>query len=255
MNVQNENKNDRLHAALAAETRAEMGPHTESATERTKRLTTVAMLSAVAYLLVFLSHMVPIKVEGFLNYDPSDIVTVIGGFLLGPLTALLISFVVSFVEFITVSSTGVIGLIMNILSTVSFACVAAFIYKKKQTRFVAVVALLSGTLAMTVVMLLWNYIITPLYMAVPRAQVAGMLLTVFLPFNLLKGALNAAVTLLLYKPLVTALRRARFIAPARIGAPDLKRPPGRAAIVLIPALAAVVLLTCVLFLLAWTGVL
>ena len=66
-------------------------------------------------------------------------------------------------------------------------------------------------------MLLWNYIITPFYMGVPRATVAGMLMTVFLPFNLIKGGINAGLTLLLYKPVVNALRKAHLAEPSKTG--------------------------------------
>ena len=38
-----------------------------------------------------------------------------------------------------------------------------------------------------------------------------MLLPVFLPFNLIKSVLNSAFTLVLYKPVVTALRKARLV--------------------------------------------
>ena len=64
---------------------------------------------------------------------------------------------------------------------------------------------------MTLLMLLWNYIITPAYMGVPREAVVRMLPTVFLPFNAFKGGLNAALTLLLYKPLMRALRLAHLV--------------------------------------------
>jgi len=67
------------------------------------------------------------------------------------------------------------------------------------------------------VMLLWNYLITPIYQGVPRDVVAAMLPTVFLPFNLAKGGMNMAATLLLYKPVVTALRRAGLVPPSRGG--------------------------------------
>jgi riboflavin transporter FmnP len=217
----------------------------------------MALLSAAAYILTLLSHSIP-AVEGFLRYDPADIVIVVGGFLFGPLTALLISLVVSFMEFITISNTGVIGLVMNIISTAAFACAAAFIYKRRQTMPGAVMSLAAGVVAMTVMMLLWNYIITPLYMAnVSRAQVTAMLIPIFLPFNLLKGTINAAVTLLLYKPLVTALRRARLISVTRGGAvlsEEAPRNPRQqfSKAMMIPA--AIVLLTCALVLLAWAGV-
>ena len=60
-------------------------------------------------------------------------------------------------------------------------------------------------------MMLCNYIITPIYTGLPRETVAGMLLPVFLPFNLIKYGINTAVTLILYKPIVTALRKAHLL--------------------------------------------
>jgi riboflavin transporter FmnP len=228
--------------------------------ERTKRLTTIAMLSAVAYIATFLSHMIPITVMGFLRYDPADVVIVIGGFLFGPLTALFMSVVVALIEALTISSTGPIGLIMNVISTFSFACVAAFVYKKEQTMIGAVMALASGIIAMTAVMLLWNYIITPLYMVnVSRADIMVMLVPIFLPFNLLKGALNAAITLLLYKPLVNTLRRAHLVSATRgartenlsdASSRDERRARSRGLMIL----AAIILITCTMTLLAWSNI-
>jgi hypothetical protein len=45
----------------------------------------------------------------------------------------------------------------------------------------------------------------------PREVIAGMLLPVFLPFNLLKSGLNMAITLLIYKPVVTVMRKAKLV--------------------------------------------
>ena len=104
----------------------------------------------------------------FLKYDPKDIIITIGGFIFGPLSALLISSVVSLVEMVTLSETGIIGLIMNILSTVCFACTASYIYKKKHNLKGAVTGLVCGIILMVFAMLLWNYLITPLYMNVSR---------------------------------------------------------------------------------------
>ena len=59
------------------------------------------------------------------------------------------------------------------------------------------------------------YLITPLYMHTARADVAAMLVPVFLPFNLLKGCLNATITVLLYKPVVQGLRHAHLLPPSK----------------------------------------
>lgn len=175
---------------------------------KTKKVTTVSMLCALSYVVMLVGRFPLIPAVSFLKYDPKDVIIVIGGFLFGPLTAFLISVVVSLVEMVTVSGTGPIGLVMNILSTAAFACPAAWIYKKDHTLRGGLWGLLLGVCSMVAVMLLWNYGITPLYMKIPREQVAGMLLPVFLPFNLLKGALNAALTMVLYKPVSRVLKKA-----------------------------------------------
>ena len=175
-----------------------------------KTMTSLAMLTAVAYVVMILSKMLP-QVVGFLQMDLKDTVICIGGFIFGPLAAAVIAIVVAVVEMFTVSDTGIIGLIMNVLATVAFCCTASFVYKKVHSKKGAVIGLALGTVCLTVVMLLWNYLITPIYMEMDRAVVAAMLPTVFLPFNLVKGGLNMAVILLLYKPVVTALRRTRLV--------------------------------------------
>ncbi len=171
-----------------------------------KKLCVMAMLAAFAFVMVNIIR-IPMIVP-FLKYEPKDVVIAIGGFLYGPLSAFCISFVVSFLEMITISDTGWIGMIMNILSTCSFACTAALIYKKKHSLSGAITGLSLGVILMVGVMLAWNYVLTPLYMGQSRADVAAMLIPAFLPFNLIKGTLNAGITALLYRPLVQGLRRA-----------------------------------------------
>ena len=176
-----------------------------------RTITSLAMLAAIAYVVMLLSKMLP-QVSGFLQMDLKDTVICIGAFLFGPLSAAVISIVVAVVEMFTVSDTGPIGCIMNVLATCAFCCTAAFVYKKFHTRKGAVIGLALGTVCLTVVMLLWNYLITPIYMEMDREEiVVPMLIPVFLPFNLVKGGLNMALILLLYKPVVTALRKARLV--------------------------------------------
>ena len=64
---------------------------------------------------------------------------------------------------------------------------------------------------MVAAMMLWNYLITPIYMGYPREAVAELLLPAFLPFNLIKGALNAIIVFFVYKPLKKALKSAKLI--------------------------------------------
>ncbi len=175
-----------------------------------KKISVIGMFCALAFCAVLLGKLVP-NVAGFLSYDPKDALVVIAGFIFGPLASVIIAVIVSFIEFITISGTGPWGLLMNIISTCAFSVPAAAIYKRMRSMRGAICGLVSGVFTMAAGMMLWNYLVTPFYMGVPRAEVASMLIPVFLPFNLVKGSINLALALLLYKPIVTALRKAGFV--------------------------------------------
>lgn len=182
----------------------------------TKKLVSLAMLTALAYIVMILSKALP-QVSGFLQLDLKDTIICIGGFLFGPMAAAVSSIVVAVIEMFTYSDTGIIGCIMNMLATCAFCCTASFVYKRIHTKKGAVIGLSCGVVVLTIVMLLWNYLITPIYMKIDRAVVAAMLPTVFLPFNLVKGGLNMAIILLIYKPVVTALRKAHLVPESKDG--------------------------------------
>ena len=176
----------------------------------TKKLAVLALLTALAYVVMWMSKILP-SVNDFLDFDFKHVVICIGGFIYGPVSAGLITVVVCFIEMITISGTGPWGCLMNIIGTASFCCTACYVYKKNHTMKGAVIGLSLGVIVMTALMLLWNYLVTPIYQGMPRSAIADMLVPVFLPFNLVKGGMNMAATLLLYKPVVGALRHARLV--------------------------------------------
>ena len=175
-----------------------------------RNLVLASVFCALAYALSWVGKIVP-PVAGFLSYDPKDIIVAIAGFILGPVYSLVIAIIVSFLELFAGSTTGIIGCIMNIISTATFASVAALIYKRWRTSLGAIFGLIVSSLATTALMLLWNAFITPYYMLVPREVVYDMLLPVFLPFNLIKTGINSCITILIYKPVVNALRKAKIL--------------------------------------------
>ena len=185
-----------------------------------KKLATLAMITCLAYVVMLVSKLMP-SVNDFLDFDFKDVVICIGGFVYGPAAAAAVSLVVAFIEMVTISTTGPWGFLMNFLATASFCCTACFIYKKHHTMKGAVIGLVTGVICLVVVMLLWNYLVTPIYQKVPREAIVDMLLPVFLPFNAVKGGMNLAATLLLYKPVVTALRRAKLIPESEHAAPPV----------------------------------
>lgn len=208
----------------------------------TKKLTLAAMFCALAFVA---TALIRVPVVSFLKYEPKDVIITLGGLILGPLYALIISVVTSIIEMITISDTGVIGMVMNVLSSSAFAVTASLIYKKKRTLTGAIIGLTSGCVIQVVVMMLWNYIMVPIYMNLPREQVVGMLMPVFLPFNLIKGILNASMTFLLYKPVIGTLRKTRMIEAEAVGSKKTYIP--------LVIAACFILLTCALIILALNG--
>lgn len=213
---------------------------------KTKKLTSMAMLCAIAYVLAIVIHISIIPAAPFLTYDPKDVIITIGGFIFGPVSALCMTVVVSLMEIMTIGDTGIIGCIMDILSTCSFACIASLVYKKKHSLIGALLGLISGSIVMTIVMLIWNYLVTPSYMGVPRETVVAMLVPVFLVFNLIKAILNASFTYLLYKPIITVLRKVGLVSMN-------EQKAGKTNVGLI-ILFGIILITCVLFILTFNDI-
>ena len=180
---------------------------------KTKKLAVLAMMSALAFVLAAIPRVPLVSVPPLtLRYDPKDVIIIIAGFIYGPLAAFIVTVVVSFLQFISVSFTGYIGLIMNIASGTAFCCTAAFIYKKKRTVGGAIIGLSVGVVFATAVMMLMNYLVVPIFVArVSREEAALLLVPLFMPFNLISNSLNAALTMLTYKHVKTALQSARLM--------------------------------------------
>lgn len=211
--------------------------------DRLKSLLAMAMLTALAVAAdVFLR--IP-GIGGFLTYEPKDVILTIGAFIFGPIAGLIMSLVVCLIEMVTVSTTGFIGLLMNFLASGVFVGVSSVIYWRKKTMSRAILGLTLGSLSMLVIMLLWNYIMTPIYMGVPREAVLDLFLPLLIPFNAIKAALNSAVVLLLYKGVVTALRKSKLI-PQRESNDGENKKVNTIILVIVSAVAVVTLLMVLL---------
>ena len=174
--------------------------------KRTLKVAIIGVLCALAFVAVAVFRIPLIPSMAFLKYDPKDVVITFAGLSLGPAAAAVMTVIVSFIEMITVSESGIIGFVMNVLSTASFACVASLIYKKRHSFRGAVAGLCTGWAFMLVVMLLWNWLITPLYMNLTREAVEKLLVPSILPFNFVKGGFNTALTMIIYKPASNVLK-------------------------------------------------
>lgn len=173
----------------------------------TVRLAKMAMLVAISVVLVAIIHFPIFPAVPFLEYDPADIPILIGTFAFGPVAGVLLTAVTAVIQGLTVSSaSGIYGILMHIIATSALVITAGLIYRKNKTRKGAVIALLCGIIAMTVVMMGANMIITPIFMGVP-ASVVWDLMPFIAAFNAIKAGINSVVTFLVYKRISGFLHR------------------------------------------------
>ncbi len=166
----------------------------------------IAMFAALAYVVSLVFHL---KVM-FLTFDAKDAIIAMSGFIFGPLSAVITSLLAATIE-LSISDTGIYGFIMNFASSATFSLVSSLIYKYKRTFFGSIIAFYSATAVLCAVMIGLNILITPFFMGQPREAVIELIPTLFLPFNLAKALMNSAIAMLLYKPVITALRKAKLI--------------------------------------------
>ena len=175
----------------------------------TKTVVGIAVFAALAFVLSLFIRF-PVM---FLTFDVKDAIICTAAFIYGPVSAPIIAVLTALLELITVSSTGLYGFLMNFFSSASLATTASLIYRgNRRTLNGAIVSLLLAVVTMVAVMMAANVLITPYYMTGGSVEaVVKLIPSVLLPFNLAKGLLNAAITLLMYKPIKIAMKRAGLL--------------------------------------------
>lgn len=174
---------------------------------KTVVLAKMGMLVAISIVLVAIIHFPIFPMVAFMEYDPADIPILIGTFAFGPVAGLILTVVTSVIQGVTVSAaSGVYGIIMHVIATGVLVLVAGGIYVRNKTRKGAVTALIAGIIAMVIVMVGANLVITPIFMGVPRSAV-WELMPFIAGFNLVKAGVNGLVTFLLYKRVSAFLHR------------------------------------------------
>lgn len=176
-----------------------MTQNTKKSMSNTKKLTGLAMFAALAYAIMFVGR-IPIVL--FLKYDPKDFILLIAAFIYGIVPAGIVTVIVCVLETLTASDTGIIGLLMNIVATFAFLIPANYAFRKNKEMKNVVIGLVISTFFMTAIMILWNWVVTPFYMHVPRTEVVKLLVPAIMPFNIIKGFANSALTLIFYRKIL-----------------------------------------------------
>lgn len=195
-----------------------------------RSIAVAAMLSAVAFVLMFLEFPIPLLIPEFVKMDFSDLPALLGAFALGPVYGIVISLLKNLLHMlISGSTTAGIGELCNFMLGAAFSCTAGLLYRSHKSRRRALWAALAGAVAMAVFSVPLNLFVTyPMYirmyasfggweaiLAMYRAILPGVnsllecLLVFNMPFTLLKGLLDVGLCFLIYKPLSPILHGRR----------------------------------------------
>ena len=184
----------------------------------TARMTRIAILGVCAFILMYFEIALPFIAPTFYKLDFSEIPVLIGGFALGPLSAVVIELIKILLKLLfKPTTTAFVGELANFLVGCAFAVPAALYYQKNRTKKGALVSLLIGTVCMALVGFAVNlWLVIPAYVSImnfPLEAIIGAGAAIFpvvdsvfmlvlcctTPFNLIKGILLSILTVLLYK--------------------------------------------------------
>ncbi len=190
--------------------------------QRTHKIAVTGMLSAVAFVLMFLDFSLPFLIPSFIKMDVSELPALLAAFALGPVWGVVVCLVKNLIH-MAISTTGGVGELCNFLLGVFFVLPAGLLYHRKKNRKSALLGALLGAVCMAILSVPLNYYITyPMYakfMPIEaiigayqaiRPSVDGLLecLIVFnAPFTFLKGVLVSAICFGIYKPLSPLLHK------------------------------------------------
>lgn len=162
----------------------------------TRQLVTMALMCAIGVLLSFVEFPLLPGVT-WLKYDASAMPAMVCGFAFGPAAGLAVGIVGAVIHGILMADFS--GAVMNILVVVGFILPAALVYRRSRTFKSGVVGLVLSAIAATAMAIVGNLVITPMWLGVPLDAVIAMILPILVPFNLIKAAINAVLTLIVYK--------------------------------------------------------
>ncbi|SDI61949.1 Riboflavin transporter FmnP [Pseudobutyrivibrio sp. 49] len=187
-----------------------------------RSMTVTAMLSAIAFVLMFLDTAVPIM-PSFIKLDVSELPALMASFALGPVYGVIVCLIKNLLHLL-MTTTGGVGELSNFILGVGFVLPAGLIYHHKKTKKNAILGAVVGAIIMAAISFPSNlYIVYPVYYnfmpkeviveayqaVAPFAKIDSIekcLLMFNVPFTFVKGMISAIITVLIYQPLRPLLK-------------------------------------------------
>jgi len=192
--------------------------------EKLIKMIKISLLAVIAFLLMYIELPIPIF-PTFLKIDIGDLPALLGAFALGPIAGVIIELFKNILHVLLSGKADLVGELANFLVGSCLVLVSGYIYKARKTKGGAVIALLLGTIVMSVFAGILNYfIVLPLYVKLSGYSITGvvkmgtminhnikdlksLIVLSIIPFNIFKGFAVSVVTLALYKSVSPILHK------------------------------------------------
>lgn len=191
----------------------------------TRRMVTIAVLSAIAIILNLLSFPLPF-LPSFYKVDFSELPVVLGAFVMGPVAGIVIEFIKIMLNLIlNGTSTAFVGEFANFLIGCAFVVPASTIYFFNRKKSVAAIGLCVGTVVCCIAGALLNaFVLLPMYSTLFHMEMTKLIgmgtavnkgitnmftfvLLATTPLNLIKCVPCSILSFLIYKPIRRALMK------------------------------------------------
>ncbi len=196
----------------------------QTARAKVREIAFIGLLGAVSAVLMLLRFPLPF-LPPFLSFDLSGVMEILGGYMFGPVAALLIIIVKILLQLVMQGSLSLgTGELQSLILSCSYVMPALLIYHCKKSKKTAIVGMAISTVFVSVAAVITNlYLIIPFYATLfgmtmgdivemcsavnPAVKdAAGMVIMGILPFNLIKYGATSIVTFLVYKRLSRIIR-------------------------------------------------
>ncbi|MBQ1742549.1 MAG: ECF transporter S component [Oscillospiraceae bacterium] len=194
--------------------------------QRTHHVAVASMLSAVAFVLMYVEFPIPALIPSFIKLDVSDLPELLAAYALGPIWGVVVTLLKNLLfSVFHGTSSAYVGELCNFLLGSVFSFTAGLFYHRHKSRRTALFGAVLGAVLMALISLPINYfIVYPAYVVVyklpmdviismyqailPTADNLIKCLAIFnIPFTFFKGMLDVLLCFLIYKPLSPLLHK------------------------------------------------
>lgn len=180
---------------------------------KTKALTTIAMLTALSVVLYFLAEIPIIPIAPHLKIDLSDVPALISAIILGPISGIVVEFLKNIIH-LTRTGTFGLGELANFCVGVSVIVPFSIIYnknKKKSKVKAIILGFIFSALSIIVIGIGINALIYPLFMKLIGVPIdSTRVFITYLISTITMNLIKASVTVIPVIPLLKVIEKQKL---------------------------------------------